>query len=51
MVGHSERRSLYGETDEDCAAKTKVGGVVCREWGRKKNGWYYLDVNTYLAND
>jgi len=23
MIGHSERRSLYGETDEDCA--TKVG--------------------------
>eukprot|EP00435_Cladocopium_sp_Y103_P072761 s204_g41.t1 len=24
LVGHSERRSLYGETDEDCAAKTKA---------------------------
>lgn len=24
LVGHSERRSLYGETDEDCAAKTKI---------------------------
>jgi len=23
MVGHSERRSLYGETDEDCAAKVE----------------------------
>ena len=41
LVGHSERRSLYGETDEDCAAKTKVGGVVCRERGRKKK-WLVL---------
>jgi len=24
LVGHSERRSLYGETDEDCAIKTKL---------------------------
>eukprot|EP00930_Biecheleria_cincta_P077650 TRINITY_DN6496_c0_g3_i1.p1 TRINITY_DN6496_c0_g3~~TRINITY_DN6496_c0_g3_i1.p1 ORF type:complete len:704 (+),score=170.39 TRINITY_DN6496_c0_g3_i1:154-2265(+) len=24
LVGHSERRALYGETDEDCAAKTKA---------------------------
>mmetsp|Transcript_38785 Transcript_38785/g.89714 ORF Transcript_38785/g.89714 Transcript_38785/m.89714 type:complete len:706 (-) Transcript_38785:121-2238(-) len=24
LVGHSERRSMYGETDEDCAAKTKA---------------------------
>mmetsp|Transcript_62194 Transcript_62194/g.133729 ORF Transcript_62194/g.133729 Transcript_62194/m.133729 type:complete len:706 (-) Transcript_62194:95-2212(-) len=24
MVGHSERRSLYGETDEDCATKTEL---------------------------
>mmetsp|Transcript_46753 Transcript_46753/g.104749 ORF Transcript_46753/g.104749 Transcript_46753/m.104749 type:complete len:706 (+) Transcript_46753:84-2201(+) len=23
MIGHSERRSLYGETDEDCAAKVE----------------------------
>merc|ERR1719277_511477 len=25
LVGHSERRSLYGETDEDTAVKTKLG--------------------------
>jgi len=24
MVGHSERRSLYGETDEDCASKVEL---------------------------
>jgi len=24
MVGHSERRSLYGETDEDCATKVEM---------------------------
>ncbi|CAK9045485.1 unnamed protein product [Durusdinium trenchii] len=28
LVGHSERRSLYGETDEDCAAKTKADGLT-----------------------
>lgn len=37
LVGHSERRSLYGETDEDCAAKTKVArcGESC-EWAKTK---------------
>jgi enolase len=24
LVGHSERRSIYGETDEDCATKTEL---------------------------
>merc|ERR1719346_979482 len=24
MVGHSERRSLFGETDEDCATKVEL---------------------------
>jgi enolase len=32
MIGHSERRSLYGETDEDCAAKVEMAlskGLMC----------------------
>ena len=38
LVGHSERRSLYGETDEDCAAKTKVArcGESC-EWAKTQH--------------
>lgn len=32
MIGHSERRSLYGETDDDCATKVAMAlekGLMC----------------------
>lgn len=32
LIGHSERRSIYGETDEDCATKVEQGlamGLSC----------------------